>query len=267
MKIDLHLHTIHSDGMLSVEKVLQLAKSKNIGCVSITDHDTFAAYNEAPKIAAELELELITGIELSATYNEKDIHILGYFCDTNNTEFLQALKVQHNHRKERVKESLEKLQNFGHKILYSQVEKYCSGNCIGRPHIARAMLEQKIVSTFAEAFDKYLGDKKLAYSPLRGFTPQEAINYIKISGGIAVMAHPEYTDCDYLIPDLVKWGIEGIEVYNYKTKSSVQKYKNVAQKYNLAITGGSDFHAENCGLFGFDLPYSLVSALRERKKF
>jgi predicted metal-dependent phosphoesterase TrpH len=262
--IDLHLHTIHSDGALAVEALLSLALSKNISCVSITDHDTVAAYSHAPKIAESLGVELIPGIEISAVDKERDIHILGYFCDTQNAEFLAALKTQQESRKWRVRAILGKLRDFGINISYEQVQEHCRGDIVGRPHIAAAMVEARAVPSYAKAFELYLKDGAPAYSPLKGFTIEEAISLIKKAGGLAVMAHPEYTNADDLIPQLVECGIKGIEVYNYKTSKNIKKYKSIAKKYKLVETGGSDYH-EGAGLLGErNLPYSIVEELRAR---
>jgi predicted metal-dependent phosphoesterase TrpH len=260
--IDLHLHTIHSDGALTVEALLSLALSKNISCVSITDHDTFGAYATAPKVAESLGVELIAGIEISSVDKERDIHILGYFCDTQNAEFLAALKIQHESRKERVRIILGKLKKLGINISYEQVERHSNGVIIGRPHIASAMIANKYVSSFHEAFDLYLKTSAPAYSPLIGFEPEKAISLIKGAGGLAVMAHPEYTNADDLIPHLVECGIKGIEVYNYKTTKNIKKYKKIAKAYGLVETGGSDFH-EGTSLIGEQkLPYSIVEKLK-----
>ncbi|MDR0516855.1 MAG: PHP domain-containing protein [Fibromonadaceae bacterium] len=261
--IDLHMHTLHSDGLLSVEELLLLASRCNLSCISITDHDTFAAYSTAPKIAESLEVELVPGIEISSMHNERDVHILGYFCDTQNADLLAALAVQHETRKWRVKASLEKLSKLGIEVSYEQVDWYCTGVSIGRPHIARAMLEVGAVSSFNEAFDRYLKDGAPAYTPMTGFSPEKVISLIRNAGGVAVMAHPEYTNADYLIPKLVEYGIKGIEVYNYKTTKNINKYELIARKHGLIKTGGSDFHYEGNPLFGTqNLPYSIVEDLR-----
>lgn len=261
----MHLHTLHSDGELTVEALLNLVVSKNISCISITDHDTFAAYDTAPKVAESLGVELISGIELSSMDNGRDIHILGYFCDIKNAEFLAALDMQHKRRQERIRASLEKLRKLGFNIEYEQVERFCSGASIGRPHIAFAMLELGYVDTFPEAFDRYLKEGAPAYCPSMGFTCEEVISLIKNAGGLAVMAHPEYTKADDLIPKLVEWGIDGIEVYNYKTAKNIKKYKKIAKKYSLAETGGSDFHYKNLNSLGEQrLSYSIVEELRAR---
>jgi len=263
--IDLHLHTLHSDGMLTVEALLNLAASKNLTCVSITDHDTFAAYATAPEIAESLGVELVPGIEISSVDKGRDIHILGYFCDIQNPGFLAALDIQHEKRKDRVRASLEKLRKLQMDISYEQVEKFCPGVSIGRPHIAFAMLKAGYVGSFQEAFGLYLKEGMPAYTPLDGLTPEKAVSLIKKAGGLAVMAHPEYTDADDLIPKLVEYGIAGIEVYNYKTAKNVKKYKKIAKKYKLIETGGSDFHYESSGLLGKqELPYSIIENLKKK---
>jgi predicted metal-dependent phosphoesterase TrpH len=262
LSIDLHIHSLHSDGALAVEALLSFAKYKGLSCVSITDHDTFAAYSTAPKIAESLGLELVSGIEISSVDKGRDIHILGYFCDTKNAKFLAALAIQHESRKDRVRESLKKLQKLGIYISYEQVEQHCTGASIGRPHIANALIDAKYISSFQEAFELYLKEGAPAYVPLIGLSPEAAISLINKSGGLAVMAHPEYTNADDLIPKLVEYGIKGIEVYNYKTARNINKYKNIAKKYALAETGGSDYH-NGPGLLGeLNLPYSIVEELR-----
>ena len=264
MSIDLHIHTLHSDGALTVEALLGFAKYKNLSCVSITDHDTFAAYATAPKVAESLGMELIPGIEVSSVDKGRDIHILGYFCDIQNSEFLAALAVQHESRKDRVRESLEKLGKLGIYISYEQVERHCSGVSIGRPHIASALIEARYIGSLQEAFERYLKEGAPAYVPLKGLSPEAAISLINKSGGLAVMAHPDYTNADDLIPKLVEFGIKGIEVYNYKTSKNTNKYKSIAKKYSLVETGGSDYHSGH-GLLGeLDLPYSIVEELRAR---
>ena len=262
MSIDLHIHTLHSDGALAVEALLSFAQYKNISCVSITDHDTFAAYATAPKVAESLGMELIPGIEVSSVDKGRDIHILGYFCDIQNPEFLAALDIQHESRKDRVRESIEKLRKLGLCISYEQVEKHCTGVSIGRPHIANALMEAKYISSFQEAFERYLKEGAPAYVPLIGLSPEATISLIKKSGGLAVMAHPEYTNADDLIPKLVEYGIKGIEVYNHKTAKNINKYKSIAKKYSLVETGGSDYH-DGHGLLGeLNLPYSIVEELK-----
>jgi len=264
LNIDLHIHTLHSDGALTVEALLGFAKYKNLSCVSITDHDTFAAYETAPKVAESLGMELVPGIEVSSVDKGRDIHILGYFCDTQNPEFLAALAIQHESRKERVRQSLEKLQKLGLYITYEQVERHCTGVSIGRPHIAGAMMEARYIGSFQEAFEFYLKEGAPAYVPLIGLSPEAAISLINKSGGLAVMAHPEYTNADDLIPKLVEYGIKGIEVYNCKTSRNTHKYKSIAKKYSLVETGGSDYHNGH-GLLGeLNLPYSIVEELRAR---
>ncbi|MDR1811430.1 MAG: PHP domain-containing protein [Candidatus Fibromonas sp.] len=263
--IDLHLHTLHSDGMLTVEELLSLVASENISCASITDHDTFDAYATAPGTAERLGLELISGIEISSVSNGRDIHILGYFCDTRNAELLAALEIQREKRKDRVRAIIEKLCKLGVNLSYEQVEQRCFGASISRPHIASALVEAKYVDSYQEAFSRYLKEGAAAYCPPAGISSREAILLIEKAGGLAVMAHPEYTNADELIPKLVEYGIAGIEVYNYKTAKSIKKYRKIAKKYRLVETGGSDFHGIVNGLFGKqNLPYSIVEELKKK---
>jgi len=262
--IDLHLHTLYSDGALEVEALLKLALSKNLSCVSITDHDTFDAYATAPEIAESLGVELISGIEISSVNNGRDVHILGYFCDIQNAELRATLEIQREKRKDRVRAIIEKLCGIGVSLSYKQVEEQCFGASISRPHIAFALMQAGYVNSFQEAFERYLKEGAIAYCPPKGISSEDAVFLIKKAGGLAVMAHPEYTNADELIPKLAECGIAGLEVYNYKTAKSVKKYKKIAEKYGLVATGGSDFHGGS-GLIGMqNLPYSIVEELKAR---
>lgn len=266
---DLHVHTNLSDGALSVEAVLHLAARKGLNCISITDHDNVDSWDLGKNLAAELGIEMIPGIELSSVHQGRDIHILGYFCDTTNLALNLELEEQTRHRHTRVKTIIKKLNSMGMDLTYEKALSFCKGRVIGRPHVAMAMVAEEYVGNFAEAFQKYLGEDGQAYIEKKGISPQQAIRLIENAGGIAVMAHPLKTQADALIPDLVEAGLKGIEVFCPGQKGSAgRKYRDIAFKYNLVGTGGSDFHADGAqvGLNGLKMPYSVVEALRERRE-
>jgi len=266
---DLHSHTTHSDGALSVEALIKLAYRKGVGCLSITDHDNMDSYAEGVAFAETLGMELIPGIELSTVHQGKDIHILGYFCDSTNLAMNLELSEQSRTRHNRVKSIIKKLNGLGIDLTYEKVLTYCKGPVIGRPHIAMAMVDEEYVSTFAEAFHKYLAENALAYVEKKGISPQQAIRLIENAGGIAVMAHPMKTNADALIEPLVESGLKGIEIFCPGQKGSAgRKYRDLAQKFNLVGTGGSDFHSEGTlvGLGSLKIPYTIVEALKERRE-
>ncbi|HSQ40739.1 MAG TPA: PHP domain-containing protein [Fibrobacteraceae bacterium] len=265
---DLHAHTALSDGVLSVEALIRLAVRKGLACLSITDHDNMDAYNQGKKLADSLGLELVPGIEFSSVYQGKDIHILGYFCDTTNLAMNLELEEQAKARHTRIKAIIKKLNALGIEITYEKVLTFCKGPVIGRPHVAMAMVAEEYVANFAEAFHKYLGENALAYVEKKGVSPQQAIRLIENAGGIAVFAHPMKTNADHLLEPLVEAGLKGIEIYCPGQKGSAgRKYREFAERHNLVGTGGSDFHGEGSmvGLGAMKMPYSVVEVLKERR--
>lgn len=267
--VDLHMHSLLSDGTLSLEALLKLAVRKGLATVSITDHDNLDSYLQGKPIADQLGLELIPGIEVSSVWQGKDIHILGYFCDSTNLAMNVELEEQTRQRHTRVKAIIKKLNALGVELNYEKVLSYCKGRVIGRPHVAMAMVDEEYVSTFSEAFQKYLAEDGLAFVEKKGLSPQQAIRLIENAGGIAVMAHPYKTNADDLIESMVEWGLKGIEIYSPSQKGAVgRKYRELARKYNLVGTGGSDFHTEGgpYGLNCLKIPYAVVEQLRERRE-
>lgn len=266
---DLHMHTTLSDGSLTVDALIHLAARKGLAAISITDHDNMDSYEAGKKLAQELNLELIPGIELSSVHEGRDIHILGYFCDTTNLALNLELKEQAKHRHSRVKAIIRKLNNLGIDLTYEKVLSFCKGHVIGRPHVAMAMVAEEYVGNFTEAFLKYLGEDGKAYIEKKGLSPQEAIRLIENSGGIAVLAHPMKTNADHLIEPLVESGLKGIEVFCPAQKGNQgRKYRDIARRFNLVGTGGSDFHSEGTqfGLGSLKMPYSVVDALKQRRE-
>ncbi|MCI5600839.1 MAG: PHP domain-containing protein [Hallerella porci] len=266
---DLHLHTNLSDGSLSPLELVKLAKRRGLRCISVTDHDTLASYEATKPYADELGLELIPGIEISAVWQGRDVHILGYFCDPTNLAINMELAESAKQRISRARSILKKLASFGVNVSFEKVMSYCKGKVVGRPHIAMALVDEEYVSSFGEAFNKYLADGAPAFVEKRGLNPQQTIRLIENAGGIAVLAHPYKSNVDVLIPDLVEAGLQGIEIYSPAQKGSVgRRYRELAEHYNLVGTGGSDFHTENSPYNPncMKMPYSVVEELRERRE-
>ena len=265
---DLHIHTYYSDGTSSPEEVVQEAIWKGLSCISITDHDVVDAIKPAMKAAQTHGLEVVPGIELSSEIDGKDIHILGYFFNYTGSVLTEKLESIQQARVERMKKMIEKLHGMG--MTGITLEEVCSltrSRSVGRPHLARVMLEKKYISSIKEAFDKYIGEGRSAYYTKYNQTPFEAIDLIKKSGGLAVMAHPMLTQKDELIKKFKEAGLDGLEVYYPNCSGEVTRfYENLAKKYDLLMTGGSDAHGSvksytHVGKMA--IPYELVEKMQQ----
>lgn len=268
MLIDLHIHTSASDGNYTPAEMINFAKDANLKAIAITDHDTINGIKAAQLANTDGSIEIIPGIELSAEYNNEDFHILGYFLDITNKEFLTKLNELTKKRQERVNNIVSKLHNLGINLDLTTVYKIANNSVIGRPHIAKAMIELGIVKTKEEAFTKYLGTGKPAYVPLISLTPIEAVQLILLATGVPVLAHPG-TNKNFIIllPQLITNGLKGIEVYHPKhTKKQIKQYLKIAKKNDLIITGGTDFHGDYASyvniLQTFPVNYTMVEALK-----
>lgn len=265
---DLHMHSTLSDGALSVEALIRLAHKKGLDCISITDHDNVDSWSLGKKTADVLGLELVPGVEISTVWQGKDVHILGYFFDSTNLALNMELEEQARLRHQRVRAIIKKLNALGVDLTYEKVLSYCKGRIIGRPHIAMAMVAEEYVSTFNEVFNKYLADDGLAFVEKKGLSPQQAIRLIENAGGISVLAHPAKTNVDELIPTLAEAGLKGIEVFSPGQKGTVaRRYRDLARKFDLVGTGGSDFHTEGTmhDMGSMKMPYAVVNQLLERR--
>ncbi|TKI54518.1 PHP domain-containing protein [Brevibacillus antibioticus] len=242
---DLHTHTRASDGTCEPAENVRLAKEAGLAALAITDHDTVAGIPEAIEAAHALGVEIIPGVEVSSVGKGQDIHVLGYFVPYEDPAFEERLFRLRETRHERNQLLIERLQELGIDISLEKVyqRKQGTDKNIGRPHIAEELMELGVVSTIAEAFDKYLGKGGAAYVNPPRITPQEAITLIKEAGGVAVLAHPGLYDDEELVQELIVFGLDGIEV-NHPDNDEVQKmrYSKWAAQYGLVVTGGSDFH-------------------------
>lgn len=249
--VDLHMHSTLSDGTLSVAEMVDVAAKRKLAAIAITDHDNIDSWNQGKSLADHAGIELIPGVEISSAWEGSDIHILGYFFDPSNLALNQMMDRSKRRRLLRAKAMVRKLDRLGMPIRFEKVLSYVQGGTVGRPHIARALLEEEYVKTFQEAFERWLGPKCPAYVETDCLTPMEAIALIHNAGGAAVMAHPMHTDRDDVIPLMVEAGLKGIEVYCHRIPSAVRrKYQDIARRYNLVWTGGSDSHGERPGCPG-----------------
>jgi len=268
---DLHLHTAFSDGSYAPEGLISEAKRVGLSAIAIVDHDTVEGIGPALEIAKAGELEVLSGIELTAEYNNSEVHMLGYLIDYKNQELLHKLDTLKQNRVERIYRIVEKLKNeMGVSLDPESVFAIAGEGTVGRLHVARAMVKEGIIGSLFEAFQKYIGDRCPAYVAGFRFDPAESIELIKNAGGIPVLAHPYLLRKDELIAQFVERGLMGLEVYYTEhTPEMTKRYLNIARKYKLLVTGGSDFHGSvkpEIKLGTIKIPIELVEKLRRVKK-
>jgi hypothetical protein len=246
-KIDLHIHTTYSDGVCSPKEIIEKAHQLGLHVIAITDHDCVKGCRQGQYYANKYGIELIPGVEISTYYKDYEVHILAYFIDVKNRKLKNMLGFLQTGRYRRAEEILKKLNKFGITMNIKDIYKQSAKTgVIGRPHIANAMVEAGYIKDYNDAFSNYIGNESPAYVPKPSYTPEEVINIIHNAEGAAILAHPGILNNDFLIPDLIDMGLDGIEAF-YPLHSSGQRdtYLMLAEKYNLLVTGGSDFHGIN----------------------
>lgn len=244
IKADLHIHSICSDGKLSLKQIVDLSIKNNIHIISITDHDSIDISEELSEYSGNSDISIIPGIELSADYYGREIHILGYFINIHNKALIEHLKLIKQLRTKRFEKIIDKLYSLGVTIDGESLIKELTYNCsLGRPHIANELVKKGFVKDFSSAFTKYLGDYKPAFEKKDNLNFKVIIELIKISGGLSFIAHPSsYFRVSSLV-ELKKEGINGIEVHHPShTANQTDKYSKFASENNLLVCGGSDFH-------------------------
>ncbi|WAM34524.1 PHP domain-containing protein [Caldicellulosiruptor morganii] len=248
--IDLHIHTTISDGTYSPEEVVLLAKEKGLSAIAITDHDTTDGVKMAVKKGQDVGIKVISGVEISADF-EIEMHILGLFIDVDNTLLQGKLKMLEMFRKERNPKIIEKLRKMGYDISMEDVERVAAGDVIGRPHIARVLVQKGYFEDTKAVFENLLGFGKPAYVKKEKLKPYEAIEAIKKAGGLAILAHPHrylYLEegPEDVFEELKEYGLDGIEVYHSDhTDRETKQLFEIARKLDFLISGGSDFHGAN----------------------
>jgi len=271
MFVDLHLHTTYSDGSFTPEELILKAKKLNYSAIAVTDHDTVAGLEEAIQLGKKYDLETVPGIEFNTSYKNNDIHILGYYINKKSKKLLSLLNKIKKERKERIEKMIKLLdKEYNFKITMQEIKNISSNNIIGRGHIARLLTEKNYVDTWEEVFDKYIGRGKPGYVDRNKISPFEAIDIIKQANGIPVIAHPGLIGNQQIIDQLINYGVTGIEVfYPEHNKRMTDKYKNIADKNELLITGGSDCHGpknkEGIKLGKIKLDYCYLNELKKFK--
>lgn len=256
-RIDLHVHSNHSDGTMCPSDLVELAQETGLSAFALTDHDTVSGIGEAIKAAKELELKshsslkVIPGIEVSALYGNREIHILGLNVDYTNQEFLSVLEKYQNEREKRNGRMVALLAAQGFDISMEKLKKEFPYAVLTRAHFARYLKEHGYVSSMKEAFSRYIGEGASCYLPKKDISPREAISCIRLAGGHPVLAHPpQYnlvsSELEGLVRQLITYGLEGIEaIYSTYSIKEERAMRTLAKKFNLYLTGGSDFHGNN----------------------
>jgi predicted metal-dependent phosphoesterase TrpH len=253
--IDLHLHTTASDGQLSPRDLVHAAAAAGVRVLAVTDHDTLAGLDAAETAAHDADLVFVRGIEITAIHEGRDMHMLGYFVDAPDEAFNAFLADQRSDRRRRAAEMIDRLAASGvpidgQRVLSGgdQARHAGEGFAVGRPVLARALVQAGHVRTVADAFDIYLGEGRPAYVPRRGASPGDVIASLIRIGAVAAVAHPGKMKRDDLIPDFVRAGMAGIEVFHPDHEpADIARYRDLSQQLALLPTGGSDYHGPDGG--------------------
>ncbi len=246
--IDLHTHSSVSDGTLSPAELILEAKKADLKAIAITDHDHTGGVAEAMQAGIIYNIEVVAGCEISATWNEDEIHIVGLFLPENPEALNKHLEWLREMRAKRNLHIVEKLQAIGVHINYERVVNIAGGGTVGRPHIARAIVQAGSAINIQSAFDMYLAPKARAYVPKKSFSMEKALALLQAEGATSILAHPglmrmDRTQEKSFLKELKDMGLWGIEAYYSKhSKEQTAYYLALAKELDLVVSGGSDFH-------------------------
>ncbi|MEJ5199811.1 MAG: PHP domain-containing protein [Anaerolineae bacterium] len=275
--VDLHCHTTASDGALTPVQLVQRASRLGLKVVAVTDHDSTDGVAPALDVAPRYGIEVIPGVEINTDVPGTEVHILGYFLDHTDPALNGELARLREGRIGRAKRMAEKLAEMGAPVRFERILEIAGEGAVGRPHVAQALLEAGHVTSFDQAFEKYIGRDSPAYVERLKFSPAQACALIRRAGGVPVLAHPVFFDrsgaikapfdLDVMLPELIAAGLMGLEVYYPGYDAVTTEYlMAVARRYQLLHTGGTDFHgvrANEPDLGGIYVPMKAVRRLRE----
>ena len=289
MRIDLHVHSTASDGTLSPSEVVREAHARGLCAIALTDHDTMDGVAEALQAGMRLGVEVIPGVELNTESPAGEVHVLGYFPPPEgwspeadpaghgagvvgaviDREFYDLLASRRDSRAERARKMVQRLRELGMPLSYEDVLRQAGDAPVGRPHIARALLEAGYVESVKEAFDRWLYRGGPAYVPREKLSPAEAVQAIIDAGGVPVLAHPGRIDGQWVIQELIDAGLEGLEChYPEHTPEQTERYLGLAREHGLVVTGGTDYHGprspHDADLGSLPVPPEAVEQLKER---
>lgn len=267
MFADLHLHSHFSDGTFTPEEVVAHGKRLGFAALALTDHDTIEGCERMATACAAERIEFIPGSELTAEFEEHELHILGFYLNTQHPRLLSEMARFQEVRQQRIRDIVARINELGVPLQVEAVFALANCRSPGRPHVARALVKEGFCGSLDEAFERFLKKHRPAWVPKAKMSALEAINLIHEAGGLAVMAHPGLNKCDEVIPDLVKSGLDGIECYHTKhTSNTAAHYLNIAKQYGLLVTGGSDCHGLSKGkplIGGIKLPIHYVHKMQK----
>lgn len=271
LRVDLHAHTNASDGEHSPEELIQIARERSVAYLGIADHDTMAGLERAAA-AARLagDIQVIHGVEFSTDWEKREIHVLAYMVDFRDPATIALTDKFREGRLGRAQKILAKLDALGVPVEFDKVAGIAGDAAIGRPHVARALVQAGHVATVQEAFDKYLASDKPAYVEYESASPQDAVQMIRAVGALPVLAHPH--DVQRIVPELVKVGLVGLECYYAQYNEPQQReLADLAKQYGLIATGGSDFHGLHrmghmSALGEVNVPLEAVEKLKQAKE-
>jgi len=270
MFADLHLHTFFSDGTFTPEELVARAHKIGFSAIALTDHDTLEGCARAAAACAAAKMEFISGAELTAEHEDTEVHVLAYLVDTQNQSLLKRIAEFQAVRQNRIREMVAALNQQGLPLKAESVFALANCKSPGRPHVARALVKEKLIGSLDEAFEKYLKKGRPAWVPKTKMSALEAVELIHQAGGLAVMAHPGLNRTDDIIPALVDAGLDGIECFHTKHSTVMsERYLLIAEKHHLLVTGGSDCHgfSKKAPLIGtVKLPYEHVQRLYAAKQ-
>lgn len=269
--IDLHTHSLRSDGALSPVDLVKRAAARGVKIQALSDHDTLAGVAEAAATGSALGIRIIPATELNTESEWGDAHVLGYFIDPADAELEERLRWLRENRGRRIELMVEKLNALGYAVDLARVLEIAQGGALGRPHLAQALFEKRYVKTYDEAFDTLIAKDSPAYVARVGLTPLEAVNLVRKHGGVPSLAHPgTVIGLEEVLPKMVAAGLAGIEAYyGEHSPEMTARCLALARELDLVPTGGSDFHGR--GEHGADLgsvfvPPETIERLESRRR-
>jgi predicted metal-dependent phosphoesterase TrpH len=266
--VDLHLHSRFSDGTYGPEELAAQARRQELAAIALTDHDSVEGCPGTAQACAAAGIEFVTGTELTAERDGNELHILGYCVDIENGRLLTEIARFQAVRQNRIREMVARLNQLGVPLPVEAVFALANCRAPGRPHVARALVEAGFCASFDEAFERFLKKNRPAWVPKFKMSAEEALELVHQAGGVAVLAHPGLNRTDEVIPGLAEAGLDAIECFHTKhSTAAAEHYLQMADRFHLLVTGGSDCHGLNKGkpLIGtVKVPYQHLERLKAR---